>query len=106
MPKALHWHKLAMKGGNVVFLRTETLVDALAVFMAFWKQHVFFFEDRAHYLLHHLTQDMRTMCAQYARQRGWADLRHLQKKKTGIQTRKNRFQLFVSPCPLQAETKC
>ena len=39
MPKALHWHMLAMKVGNVVFLRTETLVDALAVFMAFWKQH-------------------------------------------------------------------
>ena len=93
-----------MNVGNVVFLRTETLVDALAVFMAFWKQHVLF-EDRAHYLLHHLTQDMRTMCAQYARQRGWADLRHVQ-KKSGIQKRKNRFQLFVSPCPLQAETKC
>ena len=57
-----------MQGGSVVFLRAETLVDALAVFMAFWKQHGLF-EDRAHYLLHRLTQDMRTMCAQYARQR-------------------------------------
>ena len=97
MPKALHWHKLAMKGGNVVFLRTETLADAFAVFMAFWKQHGLF-EDRAHYLLHRLTQDMRTMCAQYARQRGKGDLRHVQ-KNLEFKTQKSfpTFCLALSP---------
>ena len=67
----------------------------------------------------HLTLDMSTVSAQCARQRCFQMYvpqfeprptcrvhRHVQSRRLEYKKHKNRFQLFVSACPPQAETKC
>ena len=66
-----------------------------------------------------LTLGMSTVSAQYARKQCFQMYvpqfeprptcrvyRHLQSRRLENKKRKNRFQLFVSACPPQAETKC